>query len=151
MPEPSVGTAELKKLQCLFAYLYFEQQGNLSEHVFYELFVHSDPQSEYRLLAEAFFKELFGDDRLFLTYFNFDLQPTRINLVRDIIAKCAKQPDRLILQALINNVYAQNLKLFPDAEFDFVREQNDIVSAFNGSTEKGCELLRKKFPEEGRE
>lgn len=110
--------------------------------------LHSELQSEYRLLAEAYFKELFSDDRVFLAYFNFDLQPNRINLIRDVLVKSAKQSLRLILSALINNVYAQNQKLFEDKEYEFVEEQHEIISVFNGNTERGCEMLRKKYPEE---
>jgi hypothetical protein len=77
---------------------------------------------------------LFSDERLFLTYYNFDLQPNRINIVKDVVAKYSKQPNRLLLETLINNVYAQNLKRFPDEQYEFILQQNEIVIAFNGNT-----------------
>ena len=95
--------------------------------------LHSELQSDYRLFAEGFFRELFSDERLFLTYYNFDLQPNRINIVKDVVAKYSKQPTSYCW-TLINNVYAQNLKRFPDEQYEFILQQNEIVIAFNGNT-----------------
>lgn len=84
---------------------------------------------------------MFDSERIFEVYYNFDLNQARLNIIRDCLRILGqKDTGKLFVECLINNIFAHNNQLLDNSPYDWITHENEVVSLFNNSVQKGYEL-----------